>query len=185
MPTNPFTNYNSNARFVAIPVVPGAVNNVTITAVGTVDRRIWTLSATNIANLRTDAYVHFIAMYGVKTAAASMIDITWQWQYFDGGGAAIGAASVILTASVGWNGAAAAGNAINVEYFPSFPHHLGFASPANPVTLRLQSVAANIVGAPTINCSVASGIDQVNGGPPGDIGGLGMVAQGANNPNTF
>jgi hypothetical protein len=175
-----------NQRTIAIPIVPGAIDPFTVTAAATTDRRTYTLSATNLANARVDLYVHWFTMYGQKTAAASAIDIAFQWQFFNGGGAAVGAAIPLMpAASVGWNGAAAAGVANNCEFFPSWPHHIAAAIPATSVTVRLQSVAANIAGAPSIGVTVASGADPTNGGPPGDIGGLAVQAQGANNPNAF
>jgi len=185
MPISWQTTQNGPARNVAIPIVPAATDSATITANGTVDRRTYTLSATNLTNSRIDAYIHYIAMYAQKTAAASGIDITWQWQFFNGVGVAVGAIVPIFTASVGWNGAAAAGVANNVEYFPTWPDHVAFAIPATAVTLRLQSVAANIAGAPSISCRIGNGADLNNAGPPGDIGGLGSVAYSASSANQF
>lgn len=186
MPVNPFTTYNSNQRVVAIPLVPGAIDAFTVTAAATTDRRTYTLSATNLANLRVDLYIHWIAMYGQKTAAASAIDIAFQWQFFNGGGAAVGGAIATMpAASVGWNGAAAAGIASNVEFYPSWPHHIAAVVPGTAVTVRLQTVSANVAGAPSIGVTVASGCDPTNGGPPGDFGGLAMQPQSATNPNTF
>jgi len=183
--TAPFATSFGDQRIINIPVTPSGTKNGNFTGNGTTTIQNFALGAVSLpaAGAVTQLYVHFIAMYGLKTAAASALDVTWQWQFFNAVPAAVGAPIIVVAATAGWNGAAAAGVAQNMEYFPSFLWRFAAATPAASVSVSLQAVAANTAGVPNVSFSAGYGIDITNIGAPGDVGGAGIVAQGVNNPN--
>lgn len=185
MPVSVFTTYNSNQRVVAVPISPMSTRQGFATGAGTTTLQSVALTTNNTTNAVIPLYVHWFALYGMKTAAASGLDLTLQWQFFNAVPAAVGAAIVVMVGSAGWNGAAAAGVANNVQFFPAIPWRNSAALPGGGVTVSLQLVGANVAGAPNISYSVGYGVDGVNSSASGDIGGSGLLAQTATNPATL
>lgn len=182
----PFDTWLGNQRNIAIPSTPQLCEDGTANAAVTTSLTAIVLSAANLANAAIIAYIHYLFLWSGSTAAASGANLQLQWQFRNAAHANVGAAiptNVKLTCTSG----AGLGTIINNPFFnPRTPHWDRIAIPGGvgAAEVCLQTVVT-IGGAPDVRFAVGWGVDPTNIGTPSDIGGGGIVAQGANNPNAF
>lgn len=185
MTVNPFTTYNSNQRVIAIPPTPTGVQNLAATGIGVQNFGVLTLSAANLAAGVVNAYLYFLTLTSDITAAASGGTIQFQFQFQNAVHAGLGVALAPITASAG-NGGAAACTIYDMPTFqPTYAAHWQLSIPGTAVELAFQMNMVGIQGLGVLRSLAGWGIDVLNTGVPGDIGGGGMTAQSATNPNTF
>lgn len=184
--SGPFATYFGNQRAIAIPIIPTKCTSaIGVVAAATTTIDAITLSAANIAAGTVEAFLYYCANYSAATAAASSMAVNWQWQFRTAAHANVGAAVPIIQLTAGNSGAGAAGTLNYGEFFPNWPHTLTLTIPATAAELALQRQTIIVAGAPNVNLIEGWGMDITNSGSPGDIGGGGISAQGANNPNAF
>lgn len=182
--SGPFATYFGNQRVVAIPPTPTVHIAGFVNAAGTVTQGgPVTLGANSIGSL-CQVYLYYIFVSPDSTAAASAITVGWQFQFQNAAHAAVGGATAAIILTTVGSGAGT-GIISNFAAAPHSPMRFGLTVPATAVEIVIQSNAFGIVGAPTARFALGWGIDVQNTAPPGDIGGGGMVAQSATNPNTF
>ena len=182
--SGPFATYFGNQRTIAIPVTPMRHDLNFMTAAGTTTVATIVLTAANLAAGTVNLYAYYFSLTPQITAAASGLNMVFLWQFRNAAHAAVGGVNNIFFASCGTGGAAAC-SLYNVDYFPSVPAHMSLAIPATATEVSLDITIFAIFGAPSAFATMGWGIDPTNSGPTGDIGGGGLAAQGANNPNAF
>lgn len=181
--SGPFPTWLGNQRHIGIVTVPTVhqQTSATVVAVTPLGSAI-SLSTTNLNNLSVHAYIYYAQGNPDVTAAVSNQRFALQFQFQDNTHAAVGAATTALIASIG----SGAGTALDFyDFSPNWPLHFRLVPPANAVEIVLVINILAVNGAPTGRYFAGWGIDISNNSTPGDIGGGGLVAQGANNPNTF
>jgi hypothetical protein len=182
---NPFITIRGNQRVVAIPVTPTAHAAGFVNAAGTVTQSgPITLGSNSIATF-CQVYLYYLFVSPDSSGAASAITIGWQFQFQDAAHAAVGGPTAAIILSTVGSGAGT-GIISNFAAAPAVPMHYGLAVPATAVEIVLQSNAFGVLGAPVARWALGWGVDVLNAhSTTGDIGGAGLVAQNALDPNTF
>lgn len=183
--SGPFATYFGNQRVVAIPVTPTLHRFFQASAGGFLNTGALTLSAANLAANVVQAYCYYITANIEPSAAISAVTIFYQFQFRNAAHAAVGGGFAFLGGSM-YSGAGGVGMVHMPAVMPAVPIHYSLSPiPGTAVEVSVDANVIIIAGAPVVDCSLGWGIDFVNSGPPGDIGGGGIVAQSANNPNAF
>lgn len=185
--SGPFATYFGDQRVVAIPSSPQASEQGQVVAGGTTTlATVLVLGTNNITNNTVYSFIHYFYAQANPFAAAgaALHSLALQWQFRTAGHVNVGAPVAGPIFFTGQTGGAAAGVYRDVSFCPRTPHTQLLAVPATAAEVVLQ-IAGAAVGAPNSQFTIGFGIDPTNGGPVGDIGGGGIVAQSANNPNAF
>lgn len=185
--SGPFANFFGNQRVVAIPVSPQDQDRVTVTAVAAVNfADLLPVGANTRATNKCVVYLHELEVTTTNFPAA-IAGVTGfiQVEFLDGGGGVV-VAAINLKAFEAFSGNAAGMN-LPYTYTPAAPRKqiVNNAGLATAVNARFKANVTAIIGAPSFTVELSMGVDSLNTGPTGAIGGQDITAQGVNNPNAF
>lgn len=184
--SGPFNAYFGNQRTIVIPVGQQDYDRVTVTAVAAVNfSDLLAIGANSQALLRVQYYLHWLTVTTTTfPAAVAAVAGFLQIEAIDAG-AAVVAGPINVKAFMAE--ASNLGPDTPYVFTPAAAHRLPLtgAGLATAVNIRVKANVTVIAGAPSFIIEIGDSVDNLNVGPPGAIGGPGIIAQGANNPNAF